>query len=207
MTRSVHVYRIPFSTNVERVSLALAQKGLSVQWVDVDPSDRTKVVRTSGQELVPVLSHEGRVLADSPLILEYLEQRFPEPPLLPSEPAARAEVRIFCDWFNRVWKRPPNAIVAEEQRAAPDASRIEAMAEQMTETLPLFEGLLTGRDYLFGALTLADVTAFPFLKYAALWAEGDPDRFHEVLRDRLRLYGRYPRLEAWIHRVDALPRA
>lgn len=207
MTSSLRVYRIPFSTNVERVALVLVHKRLAVEWVDVDPADRTEVVRASGQELVPVLSYEGRVLADSPLILEYLEERFPEPPLLPSEPAARAEVRIFCDWFNRVWKRPPNAIVAEEQRAEPDASRIEAMAEQMTETLPLFEGLLTGRDYLFGALTLADVTAFPFLKYAVLWAEGDPDRFHEVLRDRLRLHGRYPRLEAWIHRVDALPRA
>jgi hypothetical protein len=51
------------------------------------------------------------------------------------------------------------------------------------------------------------VTAFPFLKYAVLWQEGDPDRFHEVLREWLALDGGYPRLEAWIHRLDALPRA
>ena len=41
----------------------------------------------------------------------------------------------------------------------------------------------------------------------ALWEEGDPDRVHEVLRDAMRLDGSYPRLEAWIHRIDALPRA
>ena len=61
--------------------------------------------------------------------------------------------------------------------------------------------------FLFEELSLADVTAFPFLKYAVLWQDGDPDRFHEVLREHLGLDGGYPGLEAWIRRVDALPRA
>ncbi len=203
----MRVYRIPFSTNVERVSLALAHKALAVEWVDVDPADRAEVIRLSGQELVPVLEHEGLVIADSPLILEYLEERFPQPPLLPADPARRAEVRVFCDWFNRVWKRPPNLLVAEEQTAEPDLARIAELGEEIAATPPLFEELLLGRDYLLGQLTLADVTAFPFLKYAVLWEEGDPERFHEVLRDHLRLDGPFERLEAWIHRVDALPRA
>jgi glutathione S-transferase len=74
--------------------------------------------------------------------------------------------------------------------------------------LPRFEALLTGREYLFGEqLSAADVVAFPFLKYAVLWDEGDEHRFHEVLRDAMRLDGRFPRLESWIHRIDALPRA
>jgi hypothetical protein len=51
------------------------------------------------------------------------------------------------------------------------------------------------------------VTAFPFLKYAVIWEEGDEYRFHEILRDAMRLDGRFPQLEAWIHRIDALPRA
>ena len=207
MTSRIRVYRIPFSTNVERIALALAHKGVGVEWIDVDPADRSAVVRASGQELVPVLEHDGRVLADSPVILEYLEQRFPEPPLLPADAAARAEVRIFCDWFNRVWKRPPNAIVAEEEQAEPDAALIDALAAELRSSLPLFEDLLTGRDYLFGELTLGDVTAFPFLKYASVWPEGDSERFHEVLRDGLRLDGDYPRLEAWIRLMDSLPRA
>ena len=42
-----------------------------------------------------------------------------------SEDARRAEVRVFVDWFNRVWKRPPNLIAAEEEKPQPDAARIE----------------------------------------------------------------------------------
>src|SRR4029453_6171284 len=61
----LRVYRIPFSTNVERVSLALAPKGLEAEWEDVDAADRSQVERVSGQPLVPVLVHVRLVIADS----------------------------------------------------------------------------------------------------------------------------------------------
>jgi glutathione S-transferase len=204
----LRLYRFPFSTNVERVALALAHKGLEVESVWVDPADRSEVARISGQELVPVLVDGDRVVADSTVILEHLDERFPERPLYPADPARRTELRLFVDWFNRVWKRPPNLIVAEEEKAEPDRARIAELEGLIAGALPLFENLLAGRDFLFGhELSAADVVAFPFLKYALLWEEGDPDRFHEVLRDAQRLDGRYPRLEAWIRRIDALPRA
>jgi glutathione S-transferase len=173
----------------------------------VPAEDRGEVVRVSGQELVPVLDDGGLIVADSPLILEHLEARNPEPALLPDDAALTAEMRIFCDWFNRVWKRSPNLYEHELEQAVPDEQRLEELGSRITASLPLFEDLLAGRDFLFGELSLADVTAFPFLKYAIVWEEGDPYRFHEILRDHLRLDGRFPRLEAWIRRVDALPRA
>jgi glutathione S-transferase len=203
---ALRVYRIPFSTNVERVALAAGHKRLEVEWIDVPADDRAEVVRASGQELVPVLDHDGLILADSPVILEHLEETFPEPPLLPAEPR-RTEIRVFCDWFNRVWKRSPNEVEAEQEKPAPDEALLAELGGRITASLPLFENLLTGRDFLFAELSLADVTAFPFLKYAVVWEDGDPDRFHEILRDHLRLDGRFPGLEAWIRRVDALPRA
>jgi glutathione S-transferase len=204
----LRLYRFPFSTNVERVALALAHKGLEVESVWIDPADRSEIVRISGQELVPVLVDGDRVVADSTAILEHLEERFPEPPLYPADPARRAELRLFVDWFNRVWKAPPNLIVDEEAKAEPNRERIVELEAQLAGSLPLFENLLAGRDFLFGnELAAADVAAFPFLKYALLWEDGDPDRFHEVLRDGLRLDGRLPRLEGWIRRIDALPRA
>ncbi len=116
MTSVLRVYRIPFSTNVERVSLALAFKGLDVEWEDLDPGDRSPVERLSGQPLVPVLVHDERVLADSTVILRYLEELQPEPTLFPRDEARAAEVEIFLDWFNRIWKRPPNEIEAERTR-------------------------------------------------------------------------------------------
>ena len=204
----LRLYRFPFSTNVERVALALAHKRLEVESVWIDPADRSEVVRISGQELVPVLADGDRVIADSTAILEHLEQRFPEPPLYPADPARRAELRLFVDWFNKVWKAPPNLIVDEEAKASPDRERIAELEAQLAGALPLFEDLLAGRDFLFGhELSAADVAAFPFLKYALLWEDGDPDRFHEILRDTQRLDGRFPRLEGWIRRIDALPRA
>ena len=204
----LRLYRFPFSTNAERVALALAHKEIEVESVWVDPADRSEVVRISGQELVPVLVDGDRVVADSTAILEHLEERFPDRPLYPADPARRAELRVFVDWFNRVWKRPPNEIVAEEAKTEPDRARIAELETELAGSLPRFEELLTGRDFLFGdELSAADVAVFPFLKYAVLWEEGDPDRFHEVLRDALLLDGRFPRLEAWIRRIDALPRA
>jgi glutathione S-transferase len=204
----LRLYRFRYSTNVERVALALAHKGIEVESVHVDPDDRSEVVRVSGQELVPVLVDGERVLFDSPVILAHLEERFPEPPLYPADPARRAEVQVFLDWFNQVWKRPPNLIFAEELKPEPDRARIAELEARIAAALPIFESLLSGRDYLFGdELTVADVTAFPFLKYAAVWEEGDEHRFHEIVRDAMPLDGRYPRLESWIHRMNALPRA
>ena len=197
---TLRVYRIPFSTNVERVALALAHKGLAVEWIDVDPRDRGPVRAVSGQDLVPVLVDDGLVVSDSPAILRHLEERRPEPRLYPAEPARRAEVEVFVDWFNGVWKVAPNAL----ESGGPD----EELARELRGSRDVFEALLDGRDYLFGAgLTVADLIAFPFLKYALHWDPADDEPFHRILVDHLHLDGAYPRLEAWIRRMDALPRA
>jgi maleylpyruvate isomerase len=203
----VQLYRIPFSTNVERVALALAHKGLDVEWVDVDPRDRSPVEEISGQRLVPVLVDGERVIADSTAIMRYLEELHPEPPLWPAERARRAELDVFLDWFNRVWKRPPNEIEAEMARPAPVEAQVSALAAELSGSLDLFEALLQGRDYLFGEFSAADCAAFPFLRYAVDRDEDDDERFHQILRDYLVLGDHYPNVEAWIERVDQHPRA
>ena len=207
MTQVLSVYRIPFSTNVERVSLALAHKGLEVEWIDVDPADRSPVERISGQSLVPVLVDDGHVIFDSTVILCYLEDLQPEPPVFPRDEARRAELEVFLDWFNRIWKRPPNEIEAERGKPEPDRARIEELGRELTGSLDIFERMLAGREYLFGEVSAADYAAFPFLKYGLIFDETDTEEFHLILREHLALDSRYPRLEAWIRRVDAHPRA
>jgi glutathione S-transferase len=200
----LRVYRIPFSTNVERVALAAGHKGIDVDWVDLAPEDRSEVERVSGQSLVPVLVEGEKVVFDSTEILRYLESRNPEPPLWPPDEARRAELDLFLDWFNRVWKRAPNEIEAaraKEERNTPDLSR------ELNGSLDLFERLLTGRDYLLGEFSAADCAAFPFLKYGLIFDEEDTEEFHLILREHLALDGRYPRLERWISRVAEHPRA
>jgi glutathione S-transferase len=203
----LRVYRIPFSTNVERIALACGYKAIDVEWIDVDPADRSEVVRVSGQELMPVVVAGDTVLHDSPAILEWLEERVPEPPLYPREPARRAEVEIFLQWFNQLWKRPPNLIADEETKPTPDARRIAELGERMRRAIPLFERLLHDRDYLFGDFGIADVTAFPFLKYAVFGLpEADDERFHAILVEYQPLDEGSP-LRGWAERVDARSRA
>ena len=202
----MQVYRIPFSTNVERVALALGHKRLAVEWIEVDPNDRAEGVRVSGQPLVPVLVDGGRVVVDSTAVLRYLEDLQPEPPLWPAEAARRAELDVFLDWFNRVWKGPPNEIEAERAKPAPDQDRITSLGQELSGALDVFERLLEDRDYLFGSFSAADCAAFPFLKYAVDRNDADDEPFHQILREFQPLAGAYPRLEAWIQRVDAHPR-
>jgi glutathione S-transferase len=206
----IRVHRIAYSTNVERVALAAAHKGVEVTWVDVDPADRGAVRALSGQDLVPVMeTGAGEVVADSTTIIGWLERSVPEPALWPRDAAARATADIAVEWFNAVWKVAPNAIEDEIGKPAPDADRIAGWSADMARGLQTFEGLLSDRDFLLGdTLGVLDVCAFPFLKYGLIAPDpGDEERFHHILHDHQRAAADLPALAAWIRRVDALPRA
>jgi len=162
----------------------------------------------SGQSLVPVLVDGDEVVTDSSVIVALLEERYPEPPLYPADEARRAEVEVFVDWFNRLWKGPPNLIADELEKSDPDFALVAGWSAQMAAALDRFESLLAGRDYLFGEFGAADCIAFPFLKYPVLGLpEDDDELFHRILVEHMPLGGRYPRLDAWVRRVDLRPRA
>ena len=203
----LRLYRFRYSTNVERVALALAYKGIDAESVEIDPADRSPVRELSGQDLVPVLVDGEEIVADSTRILHHLERRFPDPPLFPAEPAVRAEVEVFIDWFNRAWKREPNLIAEALERGAGDGEDVARWSERLQRRLELFEGLLSGREHLFGAFGAADCAAWPFLRYAVAIEPGDDEVFHRVLYERMTLGERHPNLRAWIARVGERPRA
>ena len=84
----------PFCIKVHR---ALCAKGLGYKVVNVgSPSEMKRI--NPGKNKVPVLEYEGGLTADSSRIIELLEQKHPDPPLLPQNPAARARVRLLEDW-------------------------------------------------------------------------------------------------------------
>ena len=200
------LYRAPFSTNVERVALALAHKGLEVESIVISYEDRSPVLEVSGQPLVPVLVDDHEVIPDSIRILRHLEENYPDPPLFPRDPARRAELDVFLQWFNEVWKVAPNAIEEELERENPDHERVAVHGARMREWLDVFERLLDGRDHLFNEFSAADCAAFPFLKYGRLRDPADDELFHRILEDHLRLAGGHPRLSGWIDRVNERPR-
>jgi glutathione S-transferase len=85
-----------------RARIVLAEKGLGYETVEIDLSDRPAwlyVKNPSGK--VPVVEEDGGfLLPESPVIMEYLEERFPEPPLWPADPAERALGRLWLDRFD-----------------------------------------------------------------------------------------------------------
>jgi glutathione S-transferase len=198
----IRVHRIPFSTNVERVALAAGFKGVGIEWVDHRADDRSAVIELSGQSLVPVAEFDGEVVRGSMRIVDRIERDHPEPTLYPGDAADRARALIFTAFFDRVWKGPPNAL---DGPPPPDA---DALAKRLRGWTGWFEDLLATDDYLGGeSLGIADVCAFPFLKYATLDPEpDDPETFHVVLAEHLQA-APGSKLAAWIDRVDALPRA
>lgn len=210
----LRVYRIPFSTNVDRIAMAADFKGLDVEWVDVDPADRSAVRELSGQELVPVAVDpaDGTVVTDSPRILEWIEQRWPAPPLWPADPGLAALADVFCRRFNDVWKGPPNRMTAllapvdldRDRLSDADCRAVDGDAARMRIWLDRFEERLDGQDHLGGdELGICDVTAYPFLRYGVQpLPPEDGHAFHRVLA----AYGAFdatshPRLTAWCARV------
>ncbi|MEM1299979.1 MAG: glutathione S-transferase family protein [Pseudomonadota bacterium] len=90
----LQVYAIPVSLYCAKLRILLRHKGL--EWEEIPPpggygSDEYKTHVPSGN--LPALRDGGLLIADSEAIAEYLEEKFPEPPMLPSDPAARAKVR------------------------------------------------------------------------------------------------------------------
>lgn len=216
----VRVLRVPFSTNVERVALAAAHKRLDVEWVDVDPDDRRAVREASGQELVPVAIDPAsdEVVVDSPRILAWIEERWPEPSLWPSDPGDAALADVFCHRFNEVWKGPPNRLatllapVGFDVERLRDADRraVDDDRTRMRGWLDRFEERLDGQDHLGGAgFGICDVTAYPFLRYGATAPPADDvDPFHRVLHEYGGFdAGSHPRLMAWVLRVAERPQA
>lgn len=199
----MRVHRIPFSTNVERVALGCGIKGIEVEWVDHDPVDRAAVVALSGSPLVPVAEFGTEVVSDSVRILERLEQAVPDPPLWPGDPGEHALAEIFVEWFDEVWKGPPNALDADRPPA-----NAEALSARIHSWTDRFEGRLSLHPFLFGRQpTIADVCVYPFLRYAVDSPDpADGERFHAILREQLSR-GDHPAVERWVERIASLPQA
>src|SRR3954468_13840415 len=96
------LYDAPRCPYCARARIALAEKGVEVETVEVDLDDRPAwIYEKNVTGRVPVLEEDGWLLPESAVIMEYLEERYPEPALLPADPAARADARLAIFRFDR----------------------------------------------------------------------------------------------------------
>lgn len=116
-----------------RVRIVLAEKGVSVDLVDVDSKDLSEeVAELTPYNSLPVLLDRDLVLYESKVMMEYLDERFPHPPLLPVYPVARAQSRLWMYRVERDWSPLVDILSSAKNK--------EAMAKAAKE---LKDGLLT----------------------------------------------------------------
>lgn len=165
-----------------RARIALAEKEIEYETIEVDLSDRPAwIYEKNATGRVPVLEDDAWLLPESAVILEYLEERYPEPALLPADPADRAAARLLIFRHDELTS-PYYALRRGEDGAA----------ERLAVQLDRLDALLTARPWLTGAeFGLADIAYVPWLIRA---------------RDNLGVsFDEYPALASWLERIEARP--
>lgn len=121
-----------------RVRIVLAEKGVVVDIIDcVDENKPEDLAQINPYNSLPTLVDRDLVLYESKIMMEYLDERFPHPPLLPVYPVARGESRLFLYRIERDWSSLVDVIVANESKRSVDAAKKE-LKESLTSIAPIF---------------------------------------------------------------------
>lgn len=114
-----------------RVRIVLAEKGVAVDIIDVDPDNiPQEVADHNPYNDLPTLVDRDLALYEPDIMMEYLDERFPHPPLLPVYPVARAQSRLMMYRIRKDW-----CSLADKILAAPDAPESEAYRKELRESL------------------------------------------------------------------------
>lgn len=196
------LYSGPLSLFTAKVRIALAEKQLDYERIEVDYSlqnaylpHHPEVARLNPKGQVPVLIDDDLVVYDSTLILEYLEERHPEHPLLPAGREDRARCRqleaygdeiLFPDLWSVIQEVLYNGI-----NGTTDPKRLADARGNLAGHHVYFDRQLGSESYLVGDFSVADIGNFIFLNAAAsLGAPFDPE---------------LSRLAGWFDRVRTRP--
>ena len=144
-----------------RVRIVLAEKGVTVDIVDVDSNNKPEdLASLNPYNEVPNLVDRELTLYQSTVIMEYLDERFPHPPLLPVYPVARAQSRLLIHRIERDWCGHVDAILAGEEKEASLNKRRKELREAIITTAPIFSEL---PYFMSEEFTLVDCVVGPIL--------------------------------------------
>ena len=159
------------SPYARKARMALDFKGIGYEPVErcysLDHKD--DLLTASPRAEVPALVlDDGRTIADSTIICEYLDDAFPQPSLRPGDPYQRARMRQIEDLCDRALDAVTYAFwIAEARKTAPEAEKMQAAARaEFTALLNKLEGELGDRDFFCGAVSVADLAAICHLPAA-----------------------------------------
>lgn len=189
------------SPYVRKVTVALDIKGVAFEIDPIVPFyGNDEFTRLSPLRRIPVLVDGDLVLNDSTVIAEYIDEAWPEPPLMPRSPADRAFARWIeeyadsrlCDLF--IWKLFYRRVVAPRvhKLATDEAELAQVIAQDIPPAMDWLEAHAPAQGFLFGHVCTADITVAAVFRNALL-AGWEIDS------------ARWPRTAAWVARVWAVP--
>ncbi len=192
------VLDIPLSPYAQKVKLALLEKGIAfdVKYPDVDEPDAAAHMHNPRAE-VPVLIDDQLTIFQGSVILEYIEERWPEPALLPKDPAERARARMLqeiCDTAYDAVNWGVSEILVFKRAEGTLAEKIlERAREQVRGLNARLERELVERPWFNGAqFGFGDIAVYPFVNGAA--ALGNKPAADS-------------KLHTWLHTMRARPSA
>lgn len=193
----IKLYTFPLSTNSRKVRIALLEKGLEFERVNVDLAKREQKnpeylkIHPFGQ--VPALDDEGFIVYDSTVINEYLEDEYPYPPLMPEDSEGRARARLMEDFRDTRFNPPFVKLIYEMRKpeAERDANTLAAATAEINQCFDRIEKELQGKEYLAGTFSLADIAFMA--------------NFDLLERFQIPVDPRYANAIAWIARLKARP--
>ncbi|HEY8407567.1 MAG TPA: glutathione S-transferase family protein [Gaiellaceae bacterium] len=165
-----------------RARIALAEKGVEFEALEIDLNDRPEwIYEKNPTGRVPVVEEDAWILPESSVIMEYLEERYPEPPLLPADPGDRALARVWI-FRHDDFTKPYYALRRGEDGAA----------ERFDEQLAKLDAALERQPWLSGGeYGLADIAYVPWVLRA---------------RDMLGVsFDELPAVRSWLDRLEQRP--
>ena len=152
------LYSNPNSAYSHRVRVVLREKNITVEVVDADPRALPEdVIDLNPYGTLPTLIDRELVLYESRIVMEYLDERFPHPPLLPVDPVSRAQTRLFLWRIDYDWYRLMNIILAGGREATKARKQLK---ERLITTDPVFANK---PFFMNEEFTLVDCSIAPLL--------------------------------------------
>ena len=176
-----------------KVRIVLAEKELEYEAVGVDlkagQHRMADFLKLNPFGKIPVLADEETVIYDSTIINEYLNDEYPEPPLLPEDSAERARARLLEDYADVAFTLPAMAIERELEKSAEerDQSKLATAQDVLRKGLSMLERELDGREFLAGTFGLADIAFAPIVL--------------QLEKLGLRIESSHANVKSWINRL------
>ena len=174
--------RSPYS---HRVRLVLAEKSITVEIVDTDPVNISDdIMDLNPYGTLPTLVDRNLTLFESRIIMEYLDERFPHPPLLPVDPVSKATSRLYMHRVNKDWYSLMDEILSGGRGVSKARKELR---ESLTAAAPIF----SYKSYFMSDdFTLVDCSIAPLLWRLPILGVELPDQALPVLEYAARLFER-----------------